>query len=65
MSQIRQLVRDVWYTLQTTDLGVIRIAARIVAAKARDAAHRPRGPRRRLGPDRVNVNVDDILTDDQ
>ena len=37
MSQIRVLVRDVWYTLQTTDLGAIRIAARIVAALARDA----------------------------
>ena len=38
MSQIRVLVRDVWYTLQTTDLGFIRIAARIVAALARDSA---------------------------
>jgi uncharacterized alkaline shock family protein YloU len=28
----------VWYTLQTTNLGVIRIAARIVAALARDTA---------------------------
>jgi uncharacterized alkaline shock family protein YloU len=28
----------VWYTLQTTDLGFIRIAARIVAALARDTA---------------------------
>jgi uncharacterized alkaline shock family protein YloU len=38
MSQIRVLVRDVWYTLQTTNLGTIRIAARIVAALARDSA---------------------------
>ena len=38
MSQIRVLVRDVWYTPQTTDLGFIRIAARIVAALARDSA---------------------------
>ncbi len=38
MSQIRVLVRDVWYTLQTTDLGFIRIAARIIAALARDSA---------------------------
>ena len=38
MSQIRVLVRDVWYTLQTTNLGGVRIAARIVAALARDAA---------------------------
>jgi uncharacterized alkaline shock family protein YloU len=38
MSQIRVLVRDVWYTLQTTNLGVIRIAAWIVAVLARDTA---------------------------
>ncbi len=38
MRQIRVLVRDVWYTLQITDLGFIRIAARIVAALARDSA---------------------------
>jgi uncharacterized alkaline shock family protein YloU len=38
MSQIRVLVRDVWYTLETTNLGFIRIAARIVAALARDSA---------------------------
>jgi uncharacterized alkaline shock family protein YloU len=49
MNQIRQLVRDVWYTLQTTDLGVIRIAARIVATKARDAAHTVPGVRVALG----------------
>ena len=49
MSQIRQLVRDVWYTLQTSDLGVIRIAARIVAALARDAARTVPGVRVALG----------------
>jgi uncharacterized alkaline shock family protein YloU len=49
MSQIRVLVRDVWYTLQTTDLGVIRIAARIVAALARDSARRIPGVRVALG----------------
>ncbi len=49
MSQIRQLVRDVWYTLQTTELGVVRIAARIVAAKARDAARTVPGVRVALG----------------
>jgi uncharacterized alkaline shock family protein YloU len=49
MGQIRQLVRDVWYTLQTTDLGVVRIAARIVAAKARDAARTVPGVRVALG----------------
>jgi len=49
MSQIRVLVRDVWYTLQTTDLGVIRIAARIVAALARDSARMIPGVRVALG----------------
>ena len=49
MSQIRVLVRDVWYTLQTTDLGVIRIAARIVAAMARDSARMVPGVRVVLG----------------
>ena len=38
MRQIRVLLRDAWYTLQTTNLGTIRIAARIVAAMARDSA---------------------------
>jgi uncharacterized alkaline shock family protein YloU len=49
MSQIQTLVRDVWYTLQTTDLGVIRIAARIVATMARDSARLVPGVRVALG----------------
>ncbi|MDQ2811353.1 MAG: Asp23/Gls24 family envelope stress response protein [Actinomycetota bacterium] len=49
MSQIRVLVRDVWYTLQTTGLGGIRIAARTVAALARDAARTVPGVRVALG----------------
>ncbi len=49
MSQIRVLVRDVWYTLQTTELGSIRIAARIVAALARDTARLVPGVRVALG----------------
>ena len=49
MSQIRVLVRDVWYTLQATDLGVIRIAARVVAALARDSARGVPGVRVALG----------------
>ena len=49
MSQIRVLVRDVWYTLQTTDLGFIRIAARIVAALARDTARTVPGVHVALG----------------
>jgi uncharacterized alkaline shock family protein YloU len=49
MSQIRVLVRDVWYTLQTTNLGTIRIAARLVAALARDTARMVPGVRVALG----------------
>lgn len=49
MSQIRVLMRDVWYTLQTTELGAIRIAARIVAALARDSARMAPGVRVALG----------------
>lgn len=49
MNQIRVLVRDVWYTLQTTELGVIRITARIVAALARDSARMVPGVRVALG----------------
>ena len=49
MSQIRRLVRDVWYTLEITDIGAIRIAARIVAALARDCARMIPGVRVALG----------------
>jgi uncharacterized alkaline shock family protein YloU len=49
MSQIRHLVSDVWYTLQTTELGTIRIAARIVATLARDSARMVPGVRVALG----------------
>ena len=38
MSRLRRLVADTWYTLEITEAGVIRIAARIVAAIARDTA---------------------------
>jgi uncharacterized alkaline shock family protein YloU len=49
MNQIRVLIRDVWYTLQTTEDGVIRIAARIVATLARDSARMVPGVRVALG----------------
>jgi uncharacterized alkaline shock family protein YloU len=49
MSQIRVMTRDIWYTLQTTELGAIRIAARIVAALARDSARLVPGVRVALG----------------
>lgn len=49
MSQIRSLVRDVWYTLEITESGTIRIAARIVAALARDCARMIPGVRVAFG----------------
>jgi uncharacterized alkaline shock family protein YloU len=49
MSQIRVMVRDVWYTLQATEVGTIRVAARIVAALARDSARMVPGVRVALG----------------
>jgi uncharacterized alkaline shock family protein YloU len=49
MSQIRALVRDVWYTLEITEIGAVRIAARIVAALARDRARMVPGVRVALG----------------
>jgi uncharacterized alkaline shock family protein YloU len=48
-SQVRKLVADVWYTLQLTDRGSIRIAARVVARLARDAARTVPGVRVALG----------------
>lgn len=49
MSQIRALARDVWYTLELTGYGAIRIAARTVATLARDAARTIPGVRVALG----------------
>ena len=49
MSQIRILARDIWYTLEVTEIGVVRIAARIVAALARDSARAIPGVRVALG----------------
>jgi uncharacterized alkaline shock family protein YloU len=48
-SQIRKLVADVWYTLQLSDGGVIRIAARVVARIAREAARDVAGVRVAFG----------------
>jgi uncharacterized alkaline shock family protein YloU len=47
--RIRRLVHDVGYTLQITDGGAIRIAARIVAALARDSARLVPGVRVAFG----------------
>ncbi len=49
MSHIRSLVRDTWYTLEITDYGTIRVAARIVAALARDCARTIPGVKVALG----------------
>jgi uncharacterized alkaline shock family protein YloU len=49
MSQVRRLVHDVWYTLEITGIGAVRIAARIVAALARDSARAIPGVRVALG----------------
>jgi uncharacterized alkaline shock family protein YloU len=47
--QIRKLISDVWYTLQISDSGTIRIAARVVATIARDAARSVPGVRVAFG----------------
>lgn len=44
-SQVRRLTADVWYTLDLADEGAIRIAARVVARIARDAARQVPGVR--------------------
>ena len=48
-SQIRKLTADPWYTLDLTDDGAIRIAARVVARIARDAARQVPGVRVAFG----------------
>lgn len=49
VSQIHKLLADVWYTLQLSDGGTIRIAARVVARIARDAARNVPGVRVAFG----------------
>jgi len=49
VSQIRKLVTDIWYTLQLSDGGVIRVAARVVARIAREAARDVAGVRVAFG----------------
>lgn len=49
MSQVRRLVRDVWYTLEVAEIGVVLVAARVVAALARDSARTIPGVRVALG----------------
>jgi uncharacterized alkaline shock family protein YloU len=47
--QIRKLTADPWYTLDLTDGGAIRIAARVAARIARDAARQVPGVRVAFG----------------
>lgn len=49
MRLVRVLVQNVWYTLQLGDRGSTRVAARVVATIARDAARRVPGVRVALG----------------
>jgi uncharacterized alkaline shock family protein YloU len=48
-SQIRKLIADVWYTLQLSDSGAIRIAAHVIATIAREAARTVPGVRAAFG----------------
>ncbi len=49
MNDVHRLVQNVWYTLQLTDLGTVKVAARVVARIARDAARQVPGVRVALG----------------
>jgi uncharacterized alkaline shock family protein YloU len=49
MHQIHSLFRGIWYTLETSENGAIRIAARTVAALARDCARTVPGVRVAFG----------------
>lgn len=49
MARVSKLVADVWYTLQLTDIGAIQVAARVVAATARDIARTVPGVRVAFG----------------
>ena len=57
-SQIRRLIADVWYTLQLSDGGAIRIAARVVARIARDAARDVPGVRVAFGRSTQSTTAD-------
>lgn len=49
MDHIYALAQDVWYTLQLSDIGAVKIAARVVGRLARDAARTVPGVRAALG----------------
>ncbi len=56
--QIRKLIADVWYTLHVSDSGAIRIAARVVATIAREAARNVPGVRVAFGRSTLRENAD-------
>ncbi len=49
MDRIYTLAQDVWYTLQLSDIGAVKIAARVVGRLARDTARTVPGVRAALG----------------
>ena len=61
MHEVEKLVHDVGYTLQLTDQGAIRVAARVVAAIARGVARRVPGVRFVLGRT-TQSHVADLIT---
>ena len=64
MRHIHRLTHEAWYTLQLTDHGAIRVAARALAAIARRAALRVPGVRFALGRSTIGPAADraDIAT---
>src|SRR5581483_496285 len=56
--QIRKLIAGVWYTLHVSDSGAIRIAARVVATIAREAARNVPGVRVAFGRSTLRENAD-------
>jgi len=61
MHEVERLVHDVGYTLQLTDQGAIRVAARVVATIARGVARRVPGVRFVLGRTTPS-HVADLIT---
>lgn len=49
LNRVDRLVHDVWHTLELTELGTVRVAARVVAAVARATASQVPGVRVALG----------------
>jgi uncharacterized alkaline shock family protein YloU len=62
MRHIHRITHDVWYTLQLTDHGAIRVATRAIAAIARRAALRVPGVRVALGRSTLGPAADRART---